>query len=271
MIKTHIILVGCGKMGSALLEGWLKNGCSPELLTVIEPESYKEITERYQVRAVASYAEVKNQLPNHTVIFAVKPQILSDILPDYAVSPKIDGYITIAAGKTIAFYESLLNGSKAVGLIRAMPNLPATIGCGMTGLCSNAHANASQRQLAAQLFAAVGESIWVEEENLLDAVTAISGSGPAYVFHFIEALSVAGKELGLDETTSMKLALATVHGGANLAWQSSAHVTELKKAVTSPKGTTEAALSILEGKEGLVELIKKTTKAAAKRAKELAA
>jgi pyrroline-5-carboxylate reductase len=267
-MDAHIVLVGCGKMGSALLTGWLKQGMMPYQISVVEPNEYASITKEYGVKAVAHYEDIKQDLPLHTVLFAVKPQTLEAVLPSYANQEKISWYISIAAGKTMEFYEKFLSNNAAI--VRAMPNLPATIAKGISGLYANAKVSQQQRLMTEILFKAVGESIWVEKDAQMDVVTAISGSGPAYVFYFIECLRHSAETLGLSSDIAHQLALSTVYGSAALAQASEIDAADLRKAVTSPKGTTEAALEILKSSHGLEELLLKAVKAAQKRAQELA-
>jgi pyrroline-5-carboxylate reductase len=264
----HIVLVGCGKMGSALLSGWLKQGILPLQVTVVEPQEYTPIAKEYGVRAVPDYAQVKDDIPRHVVVFAVKPQTLDAVLPAYANQKKIDWYISIAAGKKLEYYTKILG--KNCAFIRAMPNLPATLGKGVTGLCANANVTQDQREKTQSLFYTAGEYIWVDNEGQMDIVTAISGSGPAYVFYFIECLREAGESLGLKKAVAHQLALSTVYGSAYLAKQTGVDITDLRKAVTSPKGTTEAALSVLQSKDGLKEMMLQAVSEAHRRAQELA-
>ena len=266
-MDIHSVLVGCGKMGGALLSGWLKQGKSSAAITVIEPETHASIGRQYGVQAVSDYAQVKDALPPHVVIFAVKPQLLDVVLPLYADQSNCQWHISIAAGKPLAYYEAYLGAVRPI--IRAMPNLPATIAKGITGLCANTHVTNIQRQQTETLFRAVGECLWLQQDEQMDVVTAISGSGPAYLFYFIECLRTAGQELGLSDDIAHHLALSTVYGSACLAQQTDLDITDLRKAVTSPKGTTEAALNILQSSHGLQELVLSATKAAKIRAREL--
>lgn len=255
-------------MGGALLTGWLNQGVNPERLTVVEPVVYQEIAQHYSVRAVSSYEEISQSLPPHMVVLAVKPQVLDQVLPAYAGQPNMLWCVSIAAGKPLAYYERYFG--KTCPIVRAMPNLPATIGKGITALCANPSVHNLQRQQTETLFRAVGECVWIEQEVHMDAVTAISGSGPAYLFYFVECLREAGKQLGLTSDIAHHLALVTVSGSALLAMEETQDISILREAVTSPHGTTEAALRILQENPGLRELIGQAAKAAHKRAGELA-
>lgn len=266
-MDIHVVLVGCGKMGSALLNGWLAQGILPLQITVVEPIEYASIAKGHGLRAVPDYEQIRHDIPRHVVVFAVKPQILDNILPTYAGQEKVDWYVSIAAGKTMEFYERFLGNKSPI--IRAMPNLPATIGKGVTGLYANSYVDKRQKEKTEYLFKAVGEYVWLTEELQMDMVTAISGSGPAYIFYFIECLREIGEQLGLVKEVAHKLALSTVYGSASLAKQTDIDIKDLRKAVTSPKGTTEAALGILESSPGLKELMLQAVKAAMKRAEEL--
>jgi pyrroline-5-carboxylate reductase len=176
--------------------------------------------------------------------------------------------LSIAAGKPIAFYEKSLGTSAAI--VRAMPNSPAAIGQGITALTANAAASEEQRRVCENLMSAVGEVVWLEDERLMDAVTAVSGSGPAYVFLLIESLAAAGREAGLDEALAERLAMETVAGAGAYARQADATPAELRLQVTSPEGTTQAALDVLLGEQGLEALLKKAVHAAAARSRQLA-
>ncbi len=202
------------------------------------------------------------------ILFAVKPQNLSEVLPEYkkrfGAKPL---YISIAAGKNIGFFEDYLGGDAAI--IRAMPNTPAFVGKAMTALCANNNVKEAQKNLAAALFTSFGKVVWVAE-NDMDAVTAVSGSGPAYLFLFLEAFTKAAINSGLNEETAKILVSETVHGAVHLAEKSGKPLPELRANVTSKGGTTEAALSILMENNSLEELLDKAVKAAVNRSKTLA-
>lgn len=255
---TRILLVGNGKMGGALLQGWSKN---PDLIiSTLDPHTPDA---DYQ-----SAADI--QLQFDVIVLAVKPQIIKDTLSSLAHLIMTNTLIlSIAAGKTIAFYESLLG--KYTSIIRSMPNTPALIGKGITVLCGNTSVTPVQKNSALNLLNSVGLTEWIDDENLMDAVTAVSGSGPAYVFHMIESLTAAGITAGLPPALSERLARQTVIGAASLAeTEKTTSAALLRENVTSPNGTTEAALKILMDKNGLTDIITRTVLAAQKRGKELA-
>ena len=202
------------------------------------------------------------------VVFAVKPQILDDVLPDYRrwVRPQTL-FLSIVAGKTMAGITRHLGPA---ALVRTMPNTPAAIGRGITVACASPAVTPAQRGYCERLLAAIGESAWVEDEALLDAVTAVSGSGPAYVFLLIETLARAGEAEGLPAELAMRLALATVAGSGELARLAAESPAQLRENVTSPGGTTRAALDVLMAPDGLEALMRRAVKAAAARSRELA-
>jgi pyrroline-5-carboxylate reductase len=252
-------------MGSALLAGWKANRI-PGSFHVVEPKPYRRIKG-------AHYYAAPEKLPARlipaAVVLAVKPQIFDQVLPYYrrfASSGSVT--LSIAAGKTIASIARGLGPDAAI--VRAMPNTPAAIGRGMAVACAGPGVKPAARALCGRLLAAVGEVAWVEDEALLDPVTAVSGSGPAYVFLLIEALAKAGVEQGLPPELSEKLARATVSGSGELARLSSESAATLRDSVTSPGGTTRAALDVLMAPDGLEALLKRAVAAATKRSRELA-
>lgn len=253
----RLLLVGSGKMGSALLRRWHEQKIADETL-VVDP-----------ARNLKSPADLPAGFAPDVVVFAVKPQILPDILADYRRYADAGALmVSIAAGRTTAFFRQHLgDGAK---IIRCMPNTPAAIGEGITGAYALPAVSADDRAVADRLLSPVGEVIWFDDENLLDAVTAVSGSGPAYVFHLIEAMADAGVALGLAPDVAMKLARQTVIGSAALARaEANTPAATLREAVTSPKGTTAAALAVLMADDGLKALMQKALRAADDRAKEL--
>jgi pyrroline-5-carboxylate reductase len=260
-----ILLVGCGKMGGALLAGWSKRRLAGPF-AVVEPASVKPPG---GARRYATPEALPKSFRPAAILFAVKPQALPAILPAYrrfAAGGTV--FLSIAAGKTLGFFARALG--EAAPVVRAMPNTPAAIGRGIAVACANARVDAAGRALCGRLLAAVGEVEWVEEEALLDPVTAVSGSGPAYVFLLIECLAEAGVAAGLPATLAMKLARATVAGSGELARLATEDAAELRRNVTSPGGTTEAALEVLMGAEGLAPLLRRAVAAATRRARELA-
>ena len=255
---TKILLVGLGKMGGALLTGWSKN--STYIISTLDPHN---IDADYK-----SATDIKSQFD--VIILAVKPQMMRDVATSlkHLVMPQTL-ILSIAAGKTIAFYESLFGSTQPI--IRTMPNTPALIGKGMSVLCGNLSVTKTQKQLAFDLLSAVGHTEWVEDENLMDAVTAVSGSGPAYIFYMIEAMTTSGITAGLPTSLAEKLARQTVIGSAALAdSDKNSSASTLRENVTSKGGTTEAALKILMADDGLKNLMTRAILTAQKRGKELA-
>lgn len=255
-------------MGGALLSGWIE-GRVAQRFFVVEPAG---LPARFAASPEVSWHSAPATLPAdlepEAIAFAVKPQIVDSVIEDYrrwAGNETL--FLSIVAGKTLA---KLARHLPEAAIVRSMPNMPAAIGRGMTVACANARVKEAQRRLCDRLLAAIGESLWVEKEGLLDAVTALSGSGPAYVFLLIEALAGAGEKEGLAADAALRLAVGTVAGAGELARRSQEPPGELRRAVTSPGGTTEAALAILMGEGGLPELMERAVAAAARRSRELA-
>jgi len=265
---SDVLLVGCGNMGQALVKGWLAEGCDPFRIQVIEPNSSAAINVRdLNLNLRSNLAEVT--LPIAVAVFAIKPQQLEPVLPEYAELAGCGAvFLSIAAGKPISFYESHLGATAAV--VRGMPNTPAAIGQGMTVLTANAAVTADQRDLCQSLMECVGDVAWLEDEKLMDAVTAVSGSGPAYVFLLIECLTDAGVSVGLEPDLARRLAQQTVAGAGAYALSSTVDADELRRRVTSPGGTTEAALQVLMKSGALGDLMNAAVGAASKRGRELA-
>ncbi len=270
-LSAPILLVGCGKMGGALLGGWLDQGVAADQVVVVEPALDAERTTVPDgVTVLADAGGIAADFAPAVVIFAVKPQVMGDVVPGY--SRFVAGgavFLSIAAGTPIGFFEANLGDGAAV--VRVMPNTPAAVRRGMSVLCANAHANTAQQDLCGGLMAAVGDTAWLDDEGLMDAVTAVSGSGPAYVFHLIECLAQAGVEVGLEPELSARLALQTVAGSGELARLSDDDAAQLRVNVTSPGGTTQAALEVLMADGGLQPLMTAAVEAAEKRGRELGA
>jgi pyrroline-5-carboxylate reductase len=264
-----LLLVGAGKMGSALLGGWLAQGTAPTDVHVVEPDASAraEIT-RKGIAAHADASGLPADLDPQTIVFAVKPQSMDSVVPAYARFASSALFVSIAAGKTMAYFENHLGPRAAI--VRVMPNTPAAVGRGISVLVANPSATAEQRNRAEALLTAVGDTAWIEDESLMDAVTALSGSGPAYVFLLVECMAAAGEAVGLEPALAMRLARATVIGSGELMHQSSDDAATLRKNVTSPGGTTEAALKVLMAKSGMEALMKRAIRAAEKRGRELA-
>ncbi|MGD9668052.1 MAG: pyrroline-5-carboxylate reductase [Hyphomicrobiaceae bacterium] len=266
-----LLLAGAGKMGGAMLSGWLKRGLDPMQVVVQDPGPPAEVAQLLHDHGIAC-SPLSGALPAapSVIVVAVKPQAMDGVFPNLA---KLAGsktlVLSIAAGKTLHSFERHLGEGAAV--VRAMPNTPAAIGRGITVCVANRHASSRQRALATSLLEAVGEVGWVEDEGLMDAVTAVSGSGPAYVFLLAEAMAAAGVAQGLDAELSARLARATVSGAGELLRLSTESASQLRQNVTSPGGTTAAALSVLMGQgAGLPDLMAEAIAAATKRGRELA-
>jgi pyrroline-5-carboxylate reductase len=262
-----LALVGAGKMGGAMLDGWLALGLNPRSVSIFDPKPSPEI-EALTTKGIALNPAKDAAGKPGVVILAVKPQIAPDAMP--SVAALVGGetlVISIMAGKTMSFLQAALPNA---AIVRAMPNTPAAIGRGIAELVPNAKVTPAQRQTATDLLSATGKIEWIDDEALIDAVTAVSGSGPAYVFLLAEALAQAGIAAGLPKALAEKLARETVAGAGELLYRSPLDPATLRKNVTSPAGTTAAALEILMGPGGFDALMTKAVAAAAKRSKELA-
>lgn len=268
-LKAPLVLAGAGKMGCALLQGWLARGLDPRLVHVQDPAppaDTKAILAKHAITPVAKLGAF--DMPPDVIVVAVKPQMMDEVFPPLAALAGLGTLVvSIAAGKSLASFEKHLKPGTAV--VRAMPNMPAAIGRGMTGAVSNRHLTAAQKALAETLLGAVGDVVWVPDEALMDVVTAVSGSGPAYVFLLAECLAQAGTAAGLDAATAAKLARATVAGAGELLYRSEQDAATLRQNVTSPGGTTAAALAVLMRDDGLQKLMNDAVAAAVKRGKEL--
>lgn len=264
--RRGLVLLGCGKMGSALLEGWLAKRLPPGAVWVIDPHPSD-----WLLGLAAQGLHLNTDLPEapEVVIVAVKPQMMAEALPSLSEHGRGGTlFLSIAAGTPIAFYEQILGAGTPV--IRAMPNTPAAVGRGMSAIIANPAASEDDMALAEDLLAAVGQTVRLEREDQMDAVTAVSGSGPAYVFHLIEALAAAGEAEGLPSDIAMQLARATVTGAGELAFRAPESATQLRINVTSPGGTTAAALEVLMAPDtGFPALLRRAVKAAADRGREL--
>ena len=269
-LEGPLLLVGAGKMGGALLSGWLAGGLDPAQVIVVDPSPPTEVQallDQHLIRREATVPALET--PPAVVLMAVKPQLMDLAFPAAArrAGPRTL-VVSIAAGRTIAGFERHL--APGIAVIRTMPNTPAAIGRGITVCVANTHVDAKQRALCEALLAAVGEVGWVDDEAQIDAVTAVSGSGPAYVFLLAECLAEAGIAAGLDRELSRRLARATVSGSGELLYQSALEPAELRRNVTSPGGTTAAALAVLMADDGMQSLMTKAVAAARKRGQDLA-
>lgn len=258
-----LVLLGCGKMGSALLEGWLKGGLSATSVHVIDPAPSD------WVRSQGVFTDGSLPEDPAVVLLAVKPQMMAEALPQVArFGTGSTLFVSIAAGTTLGFFEEALGAQSPI--IRTIPNTPAAVGRGVTAMIGNARVGEDHLATAESLLQVVGQTVRLESEEQMDAVTAISGSGPAYVFHLIETLAAAGEAQGLSADMALKLAKATVGGAGQLAEDAEEDPGQLRKNVTSPNGTTQAALEVLMDEEtGFPALLKRAVTAAADRSREL--
>jgi pyrroline-5-carboxylate reductase len=261
-----VVLVGAGKMGLALARGWLRAGLAGADLVMIEPQPGAAAT----ALAAESGARLLPAPPHEVargVVLAVKPQVMGVVLPTLRllIGPHTL-VISIAAGIAMA---TIAAGLATRRVIRTMPNTPAQIGQGISGAVAAADADAADRRIAEALLGAAGQVVWVADERAIDGITAVSGSGPAYVFNFVEALAAAAVEHGFSPETAMQLARQTVIGAAALMAADPTPVGTLRQNVTSPKGTTEAALNVLMAPDGLAPLIARAVAAARRRSEEL--
>jgi pyrroline-5-carboxylate reductase len=255
-------------MGGAMLDGWLKTGLPPERITIIDPNPSPAIQALAGERGLVLNPAAGSTPPQKVLVLAVKPQMLDEAAPHLADLVGSDSLVlSILAGKTIVDIKARL--PKAGAVVRAMPNLPASIGRGITAAVASPEVTADRHALAQTLLASVGAVEWLDNERLIDAVTAISGSGPAYVFHLAECLAEAGRSLGLPADVAVRLARATVSGAGELLHQSDLPAETLRENVTSRGGTTAAALQILMAPDGLQQLITHAAEAARRRAEEL--
>lgn len=264
-----LLVAGAGKMGGALLEGLIARGLPADQIVIQDPAPSPEIAlflQQHGIRTAATVASLP--APPSLILVAVKPQLMDQVFAPLAklAGPKTV-VLSIAAGKTLASFEHHLMPGTAV--IRAMPNMPAQVGRGVTACVANAVATAEQKAMASQLLSAVGEVVWLEREDDMDAVTAVSGSGPAYVFLVAECLAEAGRKAGLSPELAQSLARATVAGAGELLHRSDLDAATLRQNVTSPGGTTAAALAMLMGQPGLQDLMTDAVAAAVRRSREL--
>jgi len=264
-----VLLIGAGRMGGALIKGWLA-AKSFSSIHVVEPQASDPMRVLAGAGAVTLYdAFEQTCLPAlDAVVLAVKPQVLKTQTALLAALGETGALVlSIVAGVTTHFLRAGLQGSNRV--VRAMPNTPGAIGHGITVLYADPGLASDDRRLAERLTSALGETLWLEDESLMDAVTAVSGSGPAYIFLMAEALAEAGRAQGLDAATAERLACATVSGSGALLSADARAAAELRKEVTSPGGTTEAALRVLMAQDGLTDLMRRAIAAATARGKEL--
>ncbi|WP_255476529.1 pyrroline-5-carboxylate reductase [Geminicoccus flavidas] len=266
LAEARVLLVGCGKMGSAMLHGWLAAGLAPANAFVVEPGPTAGVPRG--VTWVFKAEELPADLQPDVVVLAVKPQMMDAAAPSFRpLVGKGALVLSVAAGKTIAAYEAYFGAATPV--VRAMPNTPAAVGRGASVLIANGNVSQAQRQLAEQMLCAVGTVDWITDEALMHVVTAMSGGGPAYVFLLIETLAASGAKLGLPADLAMRLARTTVSGSGELARLAPEPAAQLRQNVTSPNGTTQEALAVLMAEGGMQDLFDKAIAAAARRSMEL--
>jgi pyrroline-5-carboxylate reductase len=262
-----LVLVGAGKMGGAMLEGWHRLGLKFDQVAAIEPEPAPEIITLGERGLRINPA--LDTIAASAIVIAIKPQVAPQVLPGLARLVRADTVtISIMAGRTLGFLEKALPANAAI--VRSMPNTPASIGRGITVAVPNGRVSEAQRDLADKLLRATGAVEWVADEGLMDAVTAVSGSGPAYVFLLAESLARAGAAAGLPADLSARLARATVAGAGELLHRSALDAATLRQNVTSPGGTTAAALDVLMAADGLDPVMRRAIAAATRRGRELA-
>jgi pyrroline-5-carboxylate reductase len=264
-----LLLVGAGNMGGALLRGWLEQGLSPRQIIVQDPGPPPAMADLLAQHGLRAEAAPKIGSPPAVILAAVKPQLMEQVFPVVAQHAGPSTVVlSVAAGKTMASFERYLPERAAV--VRSIPNTPASVGRGITVCVANAHVTADQRAVCDALLSAVGAVGWVDDEALIDAATAVSGSGPAYVFLLAECLAKAGVAAGLPADLSAQLARWTVAGAGELLHRSDLETATLRQNVTSPNGTTYAALQVLMAEGGLQPLMTEAVAAATRRSRELA-
>jgi pyrroline-5-carboxylate reductase len=264
-----LVLVGAGKMGGAMLEGWLKAGAPPGKIVALDPQVSPEMRALLASHGVALNPPLDTISKVEVLLVAVKPQVLESVLPGLkplaTAKPLV---LSVVAGKTIAGFEAHFGPDASI--IRTIPNTPAAVGRGITAMAANRNVSTAQLALAERLLRTIGEVVTVAHEDQIDCVTAVSGSGPAYIFYMTECLAKAGESLGLPAPIAMQLARATVAGSGELMRVTATDAETLRKNVTSPNGTTHAALQVLMAGDGLEPLMIRAVKAACDRSRELA-
>ncbi len=268
-MTVRVLLVGCGNMGYAMLSGWLGSGklAASETLVVEPNEDLRHRAARLGSVVAASNAELPDDLSPEIIVIAVKPQVIREVVAGYKRFAGKTTFLSIAAGTGIATFTEILGAGTAV--MRSMPNTPAAIGKGMMVVFSNPNVAEKTKTFVGSLLSTSGEVATIDDEGLMDAVTAVSGSGPAYIFHFIECLTAAAEKAGLPSDTAKLLAMQTVYGAAALAAESREDPAVLRKQATSPNGTTAAALGVLMGGDRLKTLLADAVEAARARSVEL--
>ncbi len=273
--STRLVLIGAGKMGGAMLEGWLAQGLAGGNIYIQDPGATDEFKALCSQKGMILNASLQDIPPCDVVLLAVKPQVMDAALLGLGALVRPGTvFLSVAAGKTISGMTANLraasgNKGQELALVRSIPNTPAAVGRGMSVACANAQVSQKQKDLCTALLEAIGEVAWVDDESLIDAVTAVSGSGPAYVFYLTECMAKAGVAVGLTKTLADQLARATVAGAGELMRQSDLPPSTLRENVTSPAGTTAAALDVLMADNGMEPLLRLAIAAAEKRSREL--
>ena len=266
--ERPFLLVGAGKMGGAMLSGWMAEGVDPSAITVCDPRPSEEMVAQLNEHGIRHVTSVPADLNAGIVLIAVKPQLMDQVLPGVKSAVAPDTLVlSVAAGTPVSKFQSVFGN---VPICRCMPNTPAMVKRGITAIYPTEPVTAAQRDAVTKLLSAVGEVVWLDSEDQIDLVTGVSGSGPAYIFYMAEVLSNAGKAAGLPDDLAEKLAVATVCGAGELMHQTGEHPSTLRQNVTSPNGTTAAALDVLMHDEGLQPVMTDAVAAAVKRARELA-
>jgi pyrroline-5-carboxylate reductase len=269
-LDAPLLLVGAGNMGGAMLAGWLAQGLSPGQVIVQDPAPPPSMQTLLDQHGIKATAKAVLDRPPAVILLAVKPQVMDAVFPPLGATAGPDTVVlSIAAGRTMASFEKHLPAQSAV--VRAMPNTPASVGRGITGAVANSHVSPAQKATADALLKSIGAVVWVDHEEQIDAVTAVSGSGPAYVFHLAECMAEAGRKAGLPAALAAELARWTVAGAGELLHRSELPASQLRQNVTSPNGTTYAALQVLmRDPAGMQALMTEAIAAAANRSRELA-
>ncbi|SDR34326.1 pyrroline-5-carboxylate reductase [Pseudovibrio sp. Tun.PSC04-5.I4] len=267
--ERPLVLIGAGKMGGAMLAGWMKQGVAADCVVVVDPNPLTEMVDLFRAHSINWHKTVPEGVVAGVLMLAIKPQMMEAVLP--ALTSLADDrsvILSVAAGTTIARFKDNFGADQPV--VRVIPNTPSQVGRGVTAGYATAELTQDQRDLVSSLLESIGVFLWVDTEEQIDFATAVSGSGPAYVFHLVEAMSEAGKRLGLAPELAEALARGTVSGAGELLYQSPEDAAVLRKNVTSPGGTTAAALSVLMGDDALADLMSEAVAKAAHRATELA-
>jgi len=266
--ERPFLLVGAGKMGGAMLSGWMAEGIDPSTITVCDPRLSEEMDALLKKHTIRHVRSVPGDLSAGMVLIAIKPQMMDEVLPGLTSAVAPDTLVlSVAAGTPVSKFRAVFG---EVPVCRCMPNTPAMVKRGITAVYPTDKVSEGQKADVTRLLSAVGKVVWLENEDQIDLVTGVSGSGPAYVFYLAEALSEAGRQAGLPAELAEELAVATVCGAGELMHRSGEHPSILRKNVTSPNGTTAAALEVLMAADGIQPVMTEAVAAAVRRAKELA-